>query len=434
MKAEDRWDALRRMIERSDRFLLTSHVLPEGDALGSEIALAIHLSSLGKSVLILNDSPALDRYSFLTRLFPVHSWECRAHRPVDDWVQTAICLDVSSWDYMGGVGEWLRASEAAVVSIDHHRVTDRFGDLDLVVEDASATGEILYRYFRHIGAKVTPEMAEALYTSVLFDTWGFRLPNTSNGTLQVAADLLACGVDHRRICSHLFESDSYPKFDLLRLALGTLRAECGGRLAWLAVPEDLFRATGTRFCDSDGILDHLLGLRDVEVCAMFRQQDGRGVKATFRSKGQHDVGRLAAELGGGGRTTASGVLLPMSIHEAVQSVLPRLHHMLDEPSGGGGLLRPATLPASGPTRLPRSRSGGLGEGSEQGSHPPTHREMPWAAGRMEGQAAGHVDGQVAGRVDGQAAGRVDGQAAGRADGQAAAGQDDPRPYQPIGPG
>ena len=332
MNHTDSWEALHDLIRRSDRFLLTSHVFPEGDAIGSEVALALHLESLGKEVLVLNDSPALGRYDFLSRLYPITSWKDTWAWPDPGWVQTAICLDVSNWDYLGGVGRWLRTVRPTIVSIDHHRQRFPFGDLDLVVEDAAATGEILFRYFRKVGASITKEMAEALYTSILFDTWGLRLPNATNETVRLCSELLTYGVDHRRVCSNLFEGDSFAKFDLLRLALETLRSECGGKLAWLAVPEDLFRATGTRFCDGDGILDHLLGLDRVEICAMFRQQEDRGVKVTFRSKGLQDVGLLAQGLGGGGRTTAAGVLLTMSIHEAMSRVLPLLHRLVEPPT------------------------------------------------------------------------------------------------------
>ena len=330
MSGTDSWDALYTLIAQSERFLLTSHVFPEGDAIGSEVALALHLESLGKDVCVLNDSPALHRYKFLTDLYPVRSWSDRGALPDPGWVQAAICLDVSSWEYLGGVGRFLRAARPRIVSIDHHRQGVPFGELDLVIENASATGEILYRYFRAVGATITAEMAEALYTSILFDTWGLRLPNTNNETISLAAELVSQGVDHRRVCSNLFEGESFARFDLLRLALESLRSECGGKLAWLAVPEDLFRATGTCFPDGDGILDHLLGLREVEICAMFREQEGRGVKVTFRSKGAHDVGRLAQHLGGGGRNTAAGVLLPMSIHEAVSCVLPYLQRLVEE--------------------------------------------------------------------------------------------------------
>lgn len=323
-----RWDALRDIIDRTDRFLLTTHAFPEGDAIGSEIALSLYLKSLGKQVLVLNDGPPLERYEFLTRHYPVLSWQDPGAWPEPGWVQTAICLDVSTWEYLGPVGRWIRGSRPYVVSIDHHHLKVPFGDLDVVVGEASATGEILYRFFKAVGAEITPPLAEALYASILFDTWGFRLPNSTNDSLRLAAELLDYGVDHRAVCRNLFETDTLPKLDLMRLALGSLRSDCGGKLVWLAIPHDLFRATGTRFVDADGLLDMLLGIRDVEVCAMFRQQENRGIKATFRSKGKHDVSGLAEGLGGGGRTTASGVLLPMAMADAMDCVLPLLYEML----------------------------------------------------------------------------------------------------------
>lgn len=327
MRGTERWRALRRIIDSADRFLLTSHVFPEGDAIGSEVALAQHLRLLGKEVIICNDGLPLDRYRFLTRHNPVHSVESAWPEP--GWIEVAICVDVSSWDYLGTVARRLRAARPVIVSIDHHHASARFGDLDLIVEDAAATGEILYRYFVATTAEITPGMAEALYAAILFDTWGFRLPNTGNETLFLAAELLALGVDHRSVCAHIFEADSFPKLDLLRLALGTLRSECDGRLVWLVIPEDLFLATGAEFTDGDGILDFLLSLRNLEICVMFRELGNRGVKVTFRSKGGHDVGRLAEGLGGGGRATASGVLLPMSISDAMDCVLPHLHGLVE---------------------------------------------------------------------------------------------------------
>lgn len=333
MRGKEAWQALRRLIDRHDRFLLTSHVFPEADAIGSEVAIALHLRSLGKEALILNDGPILERYRFLTRLFPVHSWKDPGSWPDPGWAEVAICLDVSSWDYLGPVGRWLRSIRPKVVSMDHHHIEEPFGDLDLNLEEASSTGEVLYRYFRAVGAPISTPMAEALYASILFDTWSFRLPNAANGSVKLAAELLHYGVDHREISRKLFETDTLTKLNLLRRALGTLHSECGGKLAWLTISDDLFRATGACFADADGVLDHLLPLSDVEVCVMFRQQGSRGVKVTFRSKGAHDVGRLAASFGGGGRTTAAGALIPESIHGAMELVLPRIYGILGRDAG-----------------------------------------------------------------------------------------------------
>jgi phosphoesterase RecJ-like protein len=332
LSVPDLWTYLSDVLRAGQRFLLTSHVYPEGDSIGSEVALALHLRHLGKHIFVANDTPLLERYAFLGRLFPVGSVDDLESSSSPENYDVAICLDVSNWDYTGRVGRWIQEARPTVVSIDHHHRPRRFGDLDVVLPDASSTGEVLYRYFRSIGAPITPEMAEALYASLLFDTGGFRLSNAGNETVRVAHELLELGADHRSVCAHLFEVESWSRIHLLRLALGTLQRQCGGRLAWLSISNDLFRLAGAEFIDGDGILDHLLGLKDVEICVMFRQLGDEGIKATFRSKGGHDVGRLAEALGGGGRATASGVLLAASMHESIRMVLPRVHRML-EPRG-----------------------------------------------------------------------------------------------------
>ena len=328
MAFQAQWNRMREIIEVSETFLLTSHLFPEADSIGSEVALALHLRQLGKQVVIVNDTAPLERYSFLTQLHPVGSLEDLGPHPDPDRFDVAFTLDVSAWDYTGAVGDWIRKAGTSVVAIDHHHSSERFGVLDLIMEEAASAGEVLYHYFRATDAPITSDMAEALYASILFDTHGFRLSNTRNQTLRVATELLDLGADHRHVSAQLFERESWARVHLLRLALGTLQRECDGRLVWLTISEDLFRLADAEFVDGDGILDFLLGLHGVEVCAMFRQLGDQGIKATFRSKGRQDVGALAEGLGGGGRATASGALLPTTMHDAIRAVLPRIYAVL----------------------------------------------------------------------------------------------------------
>jgi len=329
-RGAERLRSLRDEIAQADRFILTSHSHPDGDSIASEVALALHLHSLGKDVWLLHDSQPLDRYDFLLRHLPPGSVLRFAGRGSVPDVDLAICVDVSSWDYMGRIGSWLRSDDLRVVAIDHHVATEPFGHFDLVMEDAVSTGEIIYRYLRSIRGRITPAIAEAIYASILFDTAGFRFGRAGSSTIQLAAELVRYGIDHRFVSSELFEIETWPKVELLRLALGKLQLAHDGRLAWISIPEDLFRLTGASFHDGDGILDELLSQRHLELCALFREMGGDAVKATFRSKGQHDVGRLAQEFGGGGRVDAAGAVLPLSLHQAMEQVVPRLDACLRE--------------------------------------------------------------------------------------------------------
>ena len=324
LRGAGKFRPLRDELSRAKRLVLTSHLFPDGDSIASEVALALHLRSQGKQVWLAHEAPPTERYQFLFRYLPADClirWTDASSLPPVDAV---VCLDVSSWDYMGAFGDWLRRSGLRTLAIDHHRASASFGDHALILEDAVSTGEVLYRYLRAVRAAITPSIASALYASVLFDTGGFRSGQSDGNTIQLAAELIRLGADHRDLYTKLFEVDSWPKLDLLRHALGKLESACDGRLAWLSIPEDLLHLTGARFADGDGFLDDLLTLRDLELCAMFREVEDGGVKATFRSKGRHDVGHLAQEFGGGGRTHAAGVFLPGTLHQVMDSVLPRL--------------------------------------------------------------------------------------------------------------
>jgi phosphoesterase RecJ-like protein len=321
------WQQLHEIFDRHQRFLLTSHVFPEGDSLGSEVGLAHHLRNLGKSVVVMNPTPARDCYRFLFDLFPIHHLGENGTPPVPPGTEAIIVLDVGQWDYVGAFAGPIRSSGLPVVVIDHHHGQPDFGTAAFIDPDASSTGELIYQYLRWSEARITPPMAQSLYASILFDTWGLRLPQTTNQTVLLASELLRHGADHRQVTRAIFESESYERLDLYRRALERLRHELEGRLVWISIPDRVFRETGTSLHDGDGILDNLLAVQPVQLAALLREVPGHGVRVTFRSKGRHDVGMIAAGLGGGGRPTASGAFLLMSLPEAENLVLPMLRDL-----------------------------------------------------------------------------------------------------------
>ncbi|MBM3287973.1 MAG: bifunctional oligoribonuclease/PAP phosphatase NrnA [Candidatus Eisenbacteria bacterium] len=324
------WQAFHDVVERHRDFLLTSHVFPEGDSIGSEIALGLYLKDRGKRVRILNPSAARDCYSYLLNLYPVHDLGRNGSSPIPLEAQVVVAVDVGTWDYMGPLAELLRNSRLPIVAIDHHHPGPNFSDLGIVDPSASSTGEMIYQYLCWAGATITPEIAQALYTSVMFDTWGLRLPQTANSTVLVAAELLRHGADHAVVSRSIFQNESYQRLHLYQRALHGLHQERGGRIAWLSIPNEVFVDTGTDIHDGDGILDSLLPIAEIEVCVLFREVAGLGCRVTFRSKGQHDVGAIARQLGGGGRITAAGVFLPISLDEAQDIVLRIIRDLYTE--------------------------------------------------------------------------------------------------------
>lgn len=328
------WQSLAVVLDRHDRFLLTSHVFPEGDSIGSEVALALHLRDRGKSATILNPTTARECYNSLLGLYPVHYLGENGHPPIPPDTEVVIALDVSQWDYLGGLAEILQSSHLPLIAIDHHHPGTKFGDLLLTDPTAGSTGEMLYNYLRWAGARITPEIAHALYVSLMFDTGGLRLPNTTNRSVLVAADLLRHGVEHQTVTRSIFQSESYSRTALYRRALETLQQDRDGQIAWITIPHETFTQTDTTLHDGDGILDNLLSIQDMEICVLFREVIGSGVRVTFRSKGRHDVGCLASRLGGGGRPTAAGVFLPIPVVEAEDLVLPMVRDLYDAADEG----------------------------------------------------------------------------------------------------
>jgi bifunctional oligoribonuclease and PAP phosphatase NrnA len=328
------WQSFHEIIEQYDRFLLTSHVFPEGDSLGSEVALALYLRDRGKQATILNPTPARSCYQSLVDLFPVHDLAEEGHSQIPEDTEVVIALDVCQYDYLGRFGGMLEDSGLPIVAVDHHHPGGEFGDLVLIDPAAASTGEMLYGFLRWAGARITPSIAHAIYTSLMFDTWGLRAPHTTNRSVLIAGDLLRHGVDHPTVARAIFQSESYPRTALYRKALESLRSEQGGRIAWVTIPHSVFLETQTTLHDGDGILDNLLSISEVEICMLLREVAGSGVRVTFRSKGRHDVGHIATRLGGGGRPTASGVFLPLSLEEAEDMVLPIVRdlHQSEEPA------------------------------------------------------------------------------------------------------
>jgi phosphoesterase RecJ-like protein len=344
-------EGARAAFESANHILLASHVFPEADSVGSEAALAWHLTRLGKRVVVRNPTPVQEIYRFLIDLSGLseEAWADGSDNiPAHDLI---VLLDVSDWDYMGSLGDALRCSRAPKILFDHHQSPSPIGTFELIDPEASATGEVLYRYFLATGAEIDARMAAALYASILFDTGGFRFRSTRDETLLIAAELIRRGANHRETAARLFENESFPRVELLTAALGRLVSDLGGRIAWTYVTREMFARTETTAVDADGIIDHLMTVRGVELAILFRELPDRNVKVTFRSKGKPDVSRLAEDLGGGGRPTASGVTLGGSLKEAISTVVPRVRAVCaDTPEIGEGAPGAVSAPAAAEER------------------------------------------------------------------------------------
>jgi phosphoesterase RecJ-like protein len=305
----DQFERVQDVIRENDRFLLVTHVNPDGDGIGSQIALHRFLKSLGKESSVVNGQPAPINYHFLDGKGEVQVVDPSLHGDAFYLADVIFILDISNWDRLGRCGPLVRESKALRVCIDHHISNDQFADVNLIDVKASSTGELIYRLITGMAGEITMEIAEPLYVSIITDTGSFRFSNTNSAVHSIAAHLIDIGVDPRGVYENIYENSSIGRIQLLGLALSGLRIAGGGRIAWLKITREMMEKTRTCPQECEGFVDYLRLLKDVEVCLLFIELDDGKVKASLRSRGMVDVNKLAAEYGGGGHRHAAGLFV-----------------------------------------------------------------------------------------------------------------------------
>jgi bifunctional oligoribonuclease and PAP phosphatase NrnA len=300
-----------------DRFLLTAHEGPDGDALGSLLGLHKVLTQLGKdSVMFMaaKEFPLPVEYRFLPLEEVFHE------APADMADRTVVFLDCGNIDRMPV--EWLTAGGNEVINIDHHHDNTRFGDLNLVEVGASCTAEIVYDLARLLEARITPEIASALYVGLITDTGKFMYENTNAHTHRVAADLIEAGVDVDDTYRRLYEHVPIEKLRLVSRALDGISSYCDGKLAISYITTADYEATGAAEEMTEGLIDHLRSIDGVKVAAVIRDLGNRGRsarKVSLRSSaGEVDVSAIARLNGGGGHKRAAGFSTDLEYEQLVE--------------------------------------------------------------------------------------------------------------------
>jgi phosphoesterase RecJ-like protein len=327
------WTPLADLIETHDRFLVTTHVRPDGDALGSEVGMAGLLRQKGKDVRVVNTSPTPPRYDFLDpdgTLFEHYGTKVGPQDLADR--EVAVILDLSAWNQLGNMAEAIRAFAGPRVVIDHHVSEDDLGAIFLKDTAAEATGILVMSAVAALGGTLTREVATGLLTAIAMDTGWFRHTNTGPRTLRSVADLIDSGADIAGVYRALFERNTLGRLRLMGATLSGLRTEEAGRVAYATISREDLSRTGAIPPDSEDLIDFTVSLRGVEVGMLFIEQARGGVKVSFRSRNGLDCSRLAGSLGGGGHRAAAGATLPGTMDEVVDRVLRAVRQTLD-PAG-----------------------------------------------------------------------------------------------------
>ena len=308
-----------QLIEQKQRFMITSHVRPDGDGLGSGLALCWMLKALNKDAYVVLRDRVPPAYEVLpgSELVIVQD-------DVTDSYDAAFIIECSDVERPGLPG----LENQFVVNIDHHSTTVPFGDINWIDSTAAAVGEMIYNLCKALGVEVTKEIAECIYTALLTDTGSFHFSNTTERTLKIASELVRRGVEPARISQALFYSNSYSKIRLLGLVLSNIERDESGRIAWITMDRATMYETGASEEDSDGIVNHALSVDEVEAVAFFKELSPGAYRVSLRSKGKHNVAKVAELFGGGGHRNAAGCRITADLEEVKQVIIEGLQNCL----------------------------------------------------------------------------------------------------------
>jgi bifunctional oligoribonuclease and PAP phosphatase NrnA len=312
------------VLRAHQRFAVLSHVRPDGDALGSQLGLALSLSKLGKTVMVRNEDGLLEKYSFL---------------PGGEFLQTpqgdpqdfdvAIALDTATQSRLGTATELVRSAKIWI-NIDHHPSNPGYGDLVYIDSTAPATGQILFELIQSQGLPMDAAIAENLFVAISTDTGSFQYPNTTARTFEIGAELLRCGVDVGRVSQLLYENYPRRRTELLRELLGTMRFEAAGKIASFSLSLKVAADLKVKPEDNEGLIDHLRAIEGVIVAIFFEELTDGKVRVSMRSKSDEvDVSAICQKFGGGGHKLAAGARVRGTLAEVEQNVLKAICDVID---------------------------------------------------------------------------------------------------------
>jgi phosphoesterase RecJ-like protein len=306
-----------QLVEQKQRFMITSHVRPDGDGLGSGLALYWMFRALNKDADVVLRDRVPPSYNVLPGSELVFVQD-----DVTDRYDAAFIIECSDVDRPGLPS----LKDQFVVNIDHHSTTVPFGDINWIDSTAAAVGEMIYNLCKALGVEVTKEIAECIYTALLTDTGSFHFSNTTERTLKIASELVRRGVEPARISQALFYSGSFSKIKLLGLVLSNIERDDSGRIAWITMDRGTMYEADACEEDSDGIVNHALSIGEVEAVAFFKELSPGAYRVSLRSKGKNNVAKVAELFGGGGHRNAAGCRIDGDFESVKRRIIEELQN------------------------------------------------------------------------------------------------------------
>ncbi len=325
------------VVQTGKRFLIASHENPDGDAIGSMLALGLSLEKMGKEVVFYNKDGATIALKFLPGSEKIQSSLASIHGNFD----ATFVVDCTDTSRVGERFEEFKNSGRCDITIiiDHHQTTKPSANLYILNPNASSTGMIIHSFLKtlslHLGSghasEITPDIAKNLYTTIVVDTGSFRYSNTVPETFNAAAELVLLGASPWEISQALYESEPLQRLKLLGLVLPTLEVTEDGSIASVVIRREMFRATGTSREDAEGFVNFPRCINGVEVAVLFREEpseDGLKWKISLRSKGKINTAQIAEKFGGGGHLRAAGCTIAGTLTDVKRSVFSLINEAL----------------------------------------------------------------------------------------------------------
>ncbi|MES2476483.1 MAG: bifunctional oligoribonuclease/PAP phosphatase NrnA [Verrucomicrobiota bacterium] len=313
-------DQIGELLRNHQSFVLISHVRPDGDAIGSQLALGYSLMALGKSVRLINEDGLPDNLTFMAGSDKI---ELPPTEPLD--VEVAIALDTAAKPRLGDNALHAASKAKIWLNIDHHKSNPSYGDLNLIDSSSPATGQILYQLIIGLGLPLPAESRDAIYVAVSTDTGSFQYPSTTAKTYEMAADLIHRGLDVGKINSDTYDNHPYRRVELMRALLNTLELSPDGLVANWEMRDQTRIDLQLLPEDSEGLIDIIRAIRGVQIAVFFEELETGKIRVSMRSKDRRvDVSNVALEFGGGGHALAAGIRMAGPLEEAKPLVLAAL--------------------------------------------------------------------------------------------------------------
>lgn len=314
------WDEVKAVIESNQSFVISSHVNPDGDSIGSALGVCECLKALGKDAVVAMNDAVPDAYAWLDPdgdiLAPATDADIERLGATD----VIVIVDANGWDRLGRLRKPLEESAADKVVIDHHPYRELITPVSVIETKASSTAELVYDLIDSMGAPLTARAADALYTGILTDTVSFRFARSAPRVHVIAARLLSTGVDPSRVYDQIYHRNTGARTRLMGRALSDIQFTGCGRVAWLTVTRAMIEETGALSSDTSGFVDVTMTIAGIEIGIIFVEARDGSVQISLRSRPEIDVNQVAVGLGGGGHKNAAGAVFDGTLEQAVKTV------------------------------------------------------------------------------------------------------------------